>query len=125
MMLDLSAHGEWRPPIVKTTATNGAGVAEAVAAIEAHGAHLRASGEEARRRAARARARLLALLDARFRAAVETTAPEPDGLEEATLAVVARREDPYSAARRLFRKLIGKHEPRPAAGRAGRGAQES
>ena len=107
MMLDLSAHGEWRPPIVKTTATTGAGVREAVAALEAHGAHLRASGEEAGRRAVRARARLLALLEARFRAAVETTAPESDGLEEATRAVVARREDPYSAATRLFERVVG------------------
>ena len=37
---------------------------------------------------------------------VETTAPEPDGLEEATRAVVARREDPYSAAARLFERLV-------------------
>jgi LAO/AO transport system kinase len=106
MMLDLSAHGEWRPPIVKTSATTGAGVPEAVAAIEAHGEHLRGSGEDVRRRAVRARARLLALLEARFRDAVETTAPEPDGLEEATRAVVDRREDPYSAAGRLFERVV-------------------
>ena len=84
----------------------GAGVPEAVAALEAHGKHLRGSPEGARRRETRARARLLGLLDARFRAAVETTAPEPDGLEEATRAVVARREDPYSAAARLFERLV-------------------
>jgi len=106
MMLDLSAHQAWRPPIVKTSATTGAGVPEAVAALEAHGKHLRGSPEGARRRETRARARLLGLLDARFRAAVETTAPEPDGLEEATRAVVARREDPYSAAARLFERLV-------------------
>jgi LAO/AO transport system kinase len=119
MMLDLSAHGEWRPPIVKTTATTGAGVPEAVAALEAHGAHLRESGEEGRRRALRARARLLALLEARFRAAVETTAPEPDGLEEATRAVVTRREDPYSAATRLFERVVGS----PGAPQASPGAE--
>jgi len=77
MMLDLSAHQAWRPPIVKTSATTGAGVPEAVAALEAHGKHLRGSPEGARRREIRARARLLGLLDARFRAAVETTAPSP------------------------------------------------
>src|SRR5215831_16261388 len=64
MMLDLAGHPDWRPPIVKTSATTGAGVPETVAALEAHGAHLAASGEGGRRRAARARARLLALLDA-------------------------------------------------------------
>ncbi|HEX4440488.1 MAG TPA: methylmalonyl Co-A mutase-associated GTPase MeaB [Thermoanaerobaculia bacterium] len=106
MMLDLSGHPEWRAPIVKTSATTGAGVPEAVQALEAHGAHLRGTAEGARRRAQRARARLLALLDVRFRRAVETTAPEADGLEEATRAVASRREDPYSAAARLFERLV-------------------
>jgi len=110
MMLDLSAHGEWRPPIVKTSATTGAGLPEAVAALEAHGKHLRGSAEGARRREQRARSRLLALLEARFRAAVETTAPEPDGLEEATHAIVARREDPYAAAARLFERVVSRAE---------------
>ena len=110
MMLDLSAHGEWRPPIVKTSATTGAGLPEAVAALEAHGKHLRGSPEGARRREQRARSRLLALLEARFRAAVETTAPEPDGLEEATHAIVARREDPYAAAARLFERVVSRAE---------------
>jgi LAO/AO transport system kinase len=108
MMLDLSGHPDWRPPIVKTSATTGAGVPEAVAALEAHGAYLAGSPEGARRRETRARARLLALLDARFRQAVETTAPQPDGFEEAARAVVARREDPYSAATRLFERLVGR-----------------
>jgi len=128
MMLDLSGHPEWRAPIVKTSATTGAGVAEAVAALEAHGAYLRDSAEGPRRRSQRARARLLALLDARFRRAVETTAPERDGLEEATRAVTSRREDPYAAAARLFEKLVGRardgeDHSRPSAGEAGREPQ--
>ena len=53
---------------MKTSATTGAGVPEAVAALEAHGKHLRGSAEGARRREQRARSRLLALLEARFRA---------------------------------------------------------
>ena len=107
MMLDLSAEKGWRPPIVKTTAPSGAGVAEAVEALEAHGAYLKESGEGAQRRALRARSRLLALLAERFRRTVEEEAPQPDGLEEAIEAVLARREDPYSAAARLFARLVG------------------
>ena len=108
MMLDLSAHGTgtWRPPIVKTTAPSGAGVPEAVQALEAHGAFLAQSAEGARRRAVRARSRLLALLEERFRRTIEARAPEPDGLEEAVRGVTARREDPYSAAGRLFDRLV-------------------
>ena len=40
----------------------------------------------------------------------ETTAPESDGLEEATRAIVSRREDPYAAASRLFQRLVGRAE---------------
>ena len=117
MMLDLSAHAKdaWRPPIVKTTAPSGAGVPEAVKALEAHGDHLAQTPEGAKRRAVRARSRLLALLEDRFRRTIEAHAPEPDGLEEAVRGVTARREDPYSAAGRLFERLV-RDSPAAAAG---------
>jgi LAO/AO transport system kinase len=118
MMLDFAGHLPWRPPIVKTSAPTGSGVAEAVAALDAHGEHLAASGEGARRRAVRARSRLVALLDDRFHRAVEARAPEPNGLEEAVSAVAERREDPYSAASRLFDGLV--RDPREAAARSTR-----
>ncbi len=63
MVLDFAGHEAWRPPIVKTTAPTAAGVPEAVQALEAHGRHLAESGEGERRRAVRARSRLLALLE--------------------------------------------------------------
>ena len=107
MMLDFAGHPAWRPPIVKTSATTAAGVPEAVQALEAHGAFLKESGEGPKRRAVRARSRLLALVEGRFRRAVEARAPEPNGLEEAVRAVVARQEDPYSAAGRLFETVVG------------------
>ena len=105
-MLDLSGERAWRPPIVRTVAPRNEGVVEALAALESHAAYLRASGEGARRREQRARSRLLALLEERFRRVVETRAPEQDGLEEAIRAVLARREDPYAAAERLFQGLV-------------------
>jgi LAO/AO transport system kinase len=117
MMLDLSSHAKdaWRPPIVKTTAPSGAGVPEAVKALEAHGARLAQTAEGAQRRAIRARSRLLALLEERFRRTIEAHAPERDGLEEAVREVMARREDPYSAAGRLFERLV-RASPEAAAG---------
>jgi LAO/AO transport system kinase len=105
-MLDLSGERAWRPPIVRTVAPRGQGVAEALAALEKHEEYLRASGEGERRRRQRARSRLLALLEERFRRVVEARAPEPDGLEEAILRVLGRREDPYAAAERLFQGLV-------------------
>ena len=111
MMLDVSAVRPWRPPIVKTSAPSGAGVPEALAALEAHGAHLASSGEGEARRTLRARSRLLALLEGHFRRIVEDRAPEPDGLEEAVQNVLDRREDPYSAASRLFSKMVAAPSP--------------
>jgi LAO/AO transport system kinase len=117
MMLDFAGHPEWRPPIVKTSAPTGAGVAEAVDALDRHGAYLAATGEGSRRRAVRARSRLLALLEERFRRAVEARAPEPNGLEPAVRAVAERREDPYAAAARLFDGLVREVTEAPARGR--------
>jgi len=107
MMLDVSAEKPWRPPIVKTSAPSGGGVAEALDALERHGDYLKASGEGAARRALRARSRLLALLSDRFRRAVEDRALAPDGLEDAVQSVLERAEDPYSAAERLYGSVVG------------------
>ena len=66
----------------------------------------------------RARSRLLALLEERFRRAVEAHAPEPNGLEPAVRAVAERREDPYAAAARLFDGLVRDPSEAAARGRA-------
>jgi LAO/AO transport system kinase len=106
MMLDLTAGGGWRPPIIRTVATRNEGVSEAVEALESHRRFLSTTGEGAARQTRRARARLLALLEERFRRAVEARAPDRDGLEAAIERVASRREDPYSAAARLFGRLV-------------------
>ena len=106
MMLDLSGERPWRPPIIRTVAPRSEGVPETLAALDAHGAFLSASGEGAVRRRQRARSRLLALLEERFRRAVEARAPEPNGLEEAVRRLLECKEDPYSASSRLFEKLV-------------------
>jgi LAO/AO transport system kinase len=106
MMLDLSGERPWRPPIVRTVAPRSEGVSETLAALDAHGAFLSASGEGAVRRRQRARSRLLTLLEERFHRAIEARAPEPDGLEEAIRRVLERQEDPYAASSRLFEKLV-------------------
>ncbi|MDQ5858199.1 MAG: methylmalonyl Co-A mutase-associated GTPase MeaB [Acidobacteriota bacterium] len=106
MMLDLSPKHGWRPPIVRTVAPRGEGVPEAVEAMESHGRWLASSPEGESRAVRRARTRLLALLEERFRRAVESRAPEAEGLEEAVRRVRERSEDPYSAAARLFERLV-------------------
>ncbi|HLN58621.1 MAG TPA: hypothetical protein VK416_08660, partial [Thermoanaerobaculia bacterium] len=74
--------------------------------LESHGEHLAGSGEARERRRRRVRARLLALLDERFRASVQTREDRPGGLDEAVRRVAEREEDPYSAAESLFAAVI-------------------
>jgi putative protein kinase ArgK-like GTPase of G3E family len=75
-------------------------------AIDSHGNWLAASPEGGLRETRRARARLLALLEERFHRTIESRAPERNGLEEAIDRVRDRSEDPYSAAERLFERLV-------------------
>jgi LAO/AO transport system kinase len=105
MMLDLTQAQGWRPPILRTVATRDEGTAALVEALESHEAHLASTLERSERRARRARSRLRTLLEERFRRAIETRAPDPGGLEEAVARVAERKEDPYSAASKLFEKI--------------------
>jgi len=105
-MLDFTPDRSWRPPIIRTVAPRGEGVAEAVDAIAAHAEFLRTTPEGAQRRSRRARARLVQVLQARFSRDVETAAREPQGLEEAVGDVLARRADPYAAAGRLYARMV-------------------
>jgi len=97
----------WRPPIVRTVATTGAGVSELVATIERFREHTRATLGSRRR--ARAEFRLREILARRFLQRVETQVLGP-GEFEAYLERIARRElDPYSAAADIMRRAIGDH----------------
>src|SRR4051794_4209685 len=52
-MLEMSALGEWTPPIVDTVAAKGEGITELWQEVRRHRAHIEASGELERRRGAR------------------------------------------------------------------------
>ena len=56
------ATAEWKPPIVKTVATSGAGIDELVGQLDRHWSWLESSGERDRRRLARARDEVVALV---------------------------------------------------------------
>lgn len=104
LTLQAFGEGEWRPPIVRTTATSGAGVAELWAAIgrfRAHSAQLRE-----RRQAARQEYRLRELVARRFLAHLERHVLAP-GEFAALVEAMARREiDPYTAADRLLDRAL-------------------
>ncbi len=99
-ILDLSAPGSWRPPILPTIAESGEGVGDLWQAIGAHRAHLTTSGELARRRAERDRDELAEVVARRLlERAREATAG--DRFEALAADVAARRIDPWTAAESL------------------------
>jgi LAO/AO transport system kinase len=93
--------GAWKPEIVKTVAMTGEGVDDVVAALDAHLAQLRDSGQLHARRLRRAREEIeaIAVTSLRERWGDVHTRTELDVLAE---QVVAGTTDPYSAADELL-----------------------
>jgi LAO/AO transport system kinase len=112
LSLDTFAAGRWRPPIVKTEATTGKGVAELVETIDRFRAHTAASLGERRR--ARAEFRVRELLAHRF--VQHATERVLAAGEFAALLdrIAARETDPYSVADGIFARALGNDEGRGA-----------
>jgi len=91
----------WVVPVMRTTATTGAGVTELAGMIDRHRDYLRESGGWAARERARSRAEIERLLRDRF---IDEMAARvsPAERDELIRAVAERRLDPYTAAERLF-----------------------
>jgi LAO/AO transport system kinase len=117
LMLQLSGTLDWTPPIVKTVASTGEGVAELWDAIAAHREHLERSGVLEVRRVARARDEALRIAKGRFEMALGRAVA---GSANAGLltALRDRRMDPDQAAGRLVeevaRELGGGSLPPPS-----------
>jgi len=92
---------DWRPPVLKTIATTGSGVADVVEWIGKHRAYLQASGQLATRERARVRAELERVVQhelmARLLRGVNGTR-----IETLVEQIVARETDVYAAAEQLI-----------------------
>jgi LAO/AO transport system kinase len=89
------ATADWKPPIVTTVATSGEGIDELVRQLDRHWSWLESSGERERRRLARARDEVTALVFGVIRDRLDV----PDGL---AARVADGRLDPYEAADELL-----------------------
>jgi LAO/AO transport system kinase len=94
------AQGDWKPPIVVTTATAGEGITELAGRIDAHWAWLEGSGERDRRRRGRAREEIAALALAALRLRMGGL-PGDSLLDGLAARVVSGDIDPYAAADEL------------------------
>lgn len=104
--LTLHAYGtnEWRPPILKTVATSGQGVAELLHEVDRFRARA-ATGQLARRRS-RSEYRLRELVANRFMAHLEGQVLQPGELAALVDRIATRDLDPYTAAQELLTRAI-------------------
>lgn len=104
LTLQPAVAGGWRPPVVKTVATTGHGVAELWAAIGAFRAQ--AASQRAARARARSAFRVRELLAQRFLAHIERRVMGPAELDRLIDRVAARELDPYSAAAQILEQAL-------------------
>lgn len=104
-MLELQPGGDWRPPVIRTSARTGEGIAELRQAVGRHRTFLEAEGRRAARRHQQMAERILRLVAA---LASDRVRRDFDAmLEDAVAAVRQGRQDVRGAARRLFASLQG------------------
>ena len=110
-MLALEEFGpdQWRPPVLRTQATTGAGVAELTDAIDAFRVH-GASGQVPRRRVRHA-FRLRELIASQFMDYVDRRVLAPGELDALLDRMTAREVDPYTAANAILARAVGRREP--------------
>ena len=106
-MLSLEQWGEgsWRPPVMRTVATTGAGIPELLNTIEKFREHTGAS--MGARRRTRAEWRLREILGRRFMQHLEQSVLGPGEFEGLLDRITARDVDPYAAAESVIARALG------------------
>jgi len=104
-MLSLAPERDgWRPPLVRTVATEGKGIGELAEHISAFRARFATRGDANSRQVARWKKRLLELLQARLLERVLEQHLSDGGLEAISSEVAARKRDPYSAIQEILKR---------------------
>jgi LAO/AO transport system kinase len=104
LTLQTFAEGEWRPPVIKTEATTGAGVDRLWEEIQRFRQH--SASQQQQRRKASHESRVRGLLAQRLLEHAERNLP-PGELDRLVAAVAARETDPYSAVAALMKTAQG------------------
>jgi LAO/AO transport system kinase len=103
LALQTYAAEEWRPPILKTSATSGLGIDELWREIGRYREH--SADERTSRQRARQEYRLRELLSHRFLLHVEDTL-SPGELDRIVSGIAARELDPYTAAAEIMERTL-------------------
>jgi LAO/AO transport system kinase len=99
-MIGLGEHGAWTVPVLRTVASRGEGIAELLAALDAHRSWSDACGERERRRTARVQAEIEAIALERLRARIADVRGQA-ALSDLAKRVVTGELDAYTAADEL------------------------
>jgi len=106
MMMGLvEEHGQWIPPIVKTVASRGEGIAELDEALQKHFQYLATSGELARRNRERVRIRIETLLKEKFMGRLIGGALPASDYEKILDDVLRKRNNPHDAAESVLTRV--------------------
>lgn len=92
----------WRPPVVRTVATEGEGIEELAVAINEYRQLFDAAGQRDVKKVARWKKRLLELIESRLMERVVGEQLGEQGLESLAADVAARKKDPYAAVREVL-----------------------
>ena len=104
-LLSISQRADgWAPPVLKTVATEGAGVDELLAGIEDYRKFLDGAGLAEQKRRNNWRERVLALLRERLLKRVMVETLDNGLLEEYAARLAARQMDPYSVVDEVMKK---------------------
>lgn len=107
MMLDLNqTMVDWRPPVKRTVASKGEGIAELIAAVEEHISHLEQSGQLAVRRTERTKNELLALLDEHIGRYILKHITTGGNFDSLVASVEKREQDPYTVVANLLHQTL-------------------
>jgi LAO/AO transport system kinase len=98
--------GEWRPPVLRTQATTGAGIPEVLEAVDRFRAH--SHQDQAARRRVRSEFRLKELLASQFLDYVQQRILSTGEFDDLLGRIAERAVDPYTAAADILARAIGR-----------------
>ncbi|PKP54910.1 methylmalonyl Co-A mutase-associated GTPase MeaB, partial [Candidatus Atribacteria bacterium HGW-Atribacteria-1] len=105
MMLDLNQNKRWRPPVLKTIATDNVGIKELLKEINRHIEYLKESGELEQRRRESVKKEMFDLIQEQWKEILSTFI-DNGFLNKIVTKIVKREEDPYTAVEKLSNILV-------------------
>ncbi len=102
LMLDLSGSvSPWRPPVLKTIATSGEGIAELMEKLLAHRRFLEESDQLTQKRNERARQEIVTLIEREISKYIHKMLKYDVEFDEWIEQMLARKKDPYTYAQKV------------------------